>query len=208
MSSSFLSRNRGWSWLYWANFSFYWLIFWWLSWIKPYKIQEDLMKAIYTVIEDRKIGIFESPTGTGKSKFKTVDKFVPFASCGRFNQSQLSRYSLFLVSNDRIFHRKWIFYRLTPAICGQRRNQPPDSFFSKLIGRQLLTNWIFHLPRAAHLHGNNLNWRPWVVMNIVVMQNRLASLFRILNWLKLNFTGDGEPKRLCGLCGINNIALQ
>jgi hypothetical protein len=45
-------------------------------------------------------------------------------------------------------------------------------------------------------------------MNIVVMQNRLASLFRILNWLKLNFTGDGEPKRLCGLCGINNIALQ
>ncbi|CBY41257.1 unnamed protein product [Oikopleura dioica] len=25
------------------------------------------MKAIYTAIEDRKIGIFESPTGTGKS---------------------------------------------------------------------------------------------------------------------------------------------
>ena len=46
---------------------------------KPYKIQEDLMKAIYTAIEDRKIGIFESPTGTGKSKLQLVS-VAPAAS--------------------------------------------------------------------------------------------------------------------------------
>ncbi len=34
------------------------------------------MKAIYTAIEDRKIGIFESPTGTGKSKLEQAYKIV------------------------------------------------------------------------------------------------------------------------------------
>jgi superfamily II DNA or RNA helicase len=34
----------------------------------PYGIQEDFMKKLYETIEKRKIGIFESPTGTGKSK--------------------------------------------------------------------------------------------------------------------------------------------
>ncbi|XP_043943552.1 ATP-dependent DNA helicase DDX11 [Protopterus annectens] len=34
---------------------------------KPYSIQEDFMEALYNVLEDGKIGIFESPTGTGKS---------------------------------------------------------------------------------------------------------------------------------------------
>ena len=30
----------------------------------PYDIQEDLMKNLYSAIEEKKIGIFESPTGT------------------------------------------------------------------------------------------------------------------------------------------------
>ncbi|XP_032893656.1 ATP-dependent DNA helicase DDX11 [Amblyraja radiata] len=34
---------------------------------KPYSIQEEFMTALYNVLEDGKIGIFESPTGTGKS---------------------------------------------------------------------------------------------------------------------------------------------
>ncbi|WVW82792.1 hypothetical protein I302_104803 [Kwoniella bestiolae CBS 10118] len=34
---------------------------------QPYDIQLDLMKVVFRAIEDRKIGIVESPTGTGKS---------------------------------------------------------------------------------------------------------------------------------------------
>ncbi|ODQ49660.1 DNA repair helicase [Saitoella complicata NRRL Y-17804] len=33
----------------------------------PYQIQTDFMRALYTTIDDKCIGIFESPTGTGKS---------------------------------------------------------------------------------------------------------------------------------------------
>ncbi|ODM93421.1 putative ATP-dependent RNA helicase DDX11-like protein 8 [Orchesella cincta] len=33
----------------------------------PYPIQIDFMKALFTALEGRKLGIFESPTGTGKS---------------------------------------------------------------------------------------------------------------------------------------------
>lgn len=33
----------------------------------PYDIQADMMKEVYEVLENRQIGIFESPTGTGKS---------------------------------------------------------------------------------------------------------------------------------------------
>ncbi|XP_059621141.1 ATP-dependent DNA helicase DDX11 [Phlebotomus argentipes] len=33
----------------------------------PYKIQQDFMTALHEVIEERQIGIFESPTGTGKT---------------------------------------------------------------------------------------------------------------------------------------------
>ncbi|XP_066446995.1 ATP-dependent DNA helicase DDX11 isoform X3 [Eleutherodactylus coqui] len=33
----------------------------------PYPIQEQFMTALYQVLEDGKVGIFESPTGTGKS---------------------------------------------------------------------------------------------------------------------------------------------
>ncbi|KAI1289433.1 putative ATP-dependent RNA helicase DDX11-like protein 8 [Halotydeus destructor] len=34
---------------------------------KPYSIQVDFMKELYGVLNERKIGLFESPTGTGKS---------------------------------------------------------------------------------------------------------------------------------------------
>ncbi|KAK4498434.1 hypothetical protein PRZ48_011092 [Zasmidium cellare] len=34
---------------------------------QPYDIQQDFMEAMYDCIEDGKVGIFESPTGTGKS---------------------------------------------------------------------------------------------------------------------------------------------
>ncbi|XP_078487454.1 ATP-dependent DNA helicase DDX11-like [Ciona intestinalis] len=34
---------------------------------EPYSIQVDFMKSLYQAIEDKNIGIFESPTGTGKS---------------------------------------------------------------------------------------------------------------------------------------------
>lgn len=34
---------------------------------RAYKIQLDLMQAIFRAIEDGKVGVFESPTGTGKS---------------------------------------------------------------------------------------------------------------------------------------------
>jgi len=33
----------------------------------PYPIQLELMRTLYSCIQDGKIGIFESPTGTGKS---------------------------------------------------------------------------------------------------------------------------------------------
>ncbi|KAJ9588736.1 hypothetical protein L9F63_017971 [Diploptera punctata] len=33
----------------------------------PYPIQKDFMKHLYLALEERKLGIFESPTGTGKS---------------------------------------------------------------------------------------------------------------------------------------------
>ena len=31
---------------------------------EPYSIQNDFMKALYKALEERKFGIFESPTGT------------------------------------------------------------------------------------------------------------------------------------------------
>ncbi|KAJ3659284.1 hypothetical protein Zmor_010980 [Zophobas morio] len=34
---------------------------------QPYSIQHNFMKCLYDVIENKKLGIFESPTGTGKS---------------------------------------------------------------------------------------------------------------------------------------------
>src|ERR1700761_7881011 len=34
---------------------------------QPYSIQLEFMRSLYNCIEDKKVGIFESPTGTGKS---------------------------------------------------------------------------------------------------------------------------------------------
>lgn len=31
---------------------------------KPYGIQQEFMRELYTTLEDGKIGVFESPTGT------------------------------------------------------------------------------------------------------------------------------------------------
>lgn len=33
----------------------------------PYPIQKDFMEALFRALEEGKLGIFESPTGTGKS---------------------------------------------------------------------------------------------------------------------------------------------
>ncbi|KAJ8943644.1 hypothetical protein NQ318_005646 [Aromia moschata] len=33
----------------------------------PYEIQQNFMKNLYLALETKKLGIFESPTGTGKS---------------------------------------------------------------------------------------------------------------------------------------------
>jgi hypothetical protein len=30
----------------------------------PYKIQEDFMSSLFSALEDKRLGIFESPTGT------------------------------------------------------------------------------------------------------------------------------------------------
>lgn len=34
---------------------------------EPYHIQQDFMRKLYACIEDGNVGVFESPTGTGKS---------------------------------------------------------------------------------------------------------------------------------------------
>jgi hypothetical protein len=34
---------------------------------QPYRVQQEFMDALYQVLESRQIGIFESPTGTGKT---------------------------------------------------------------------------------------------------------------------------------------------
>lgn len=40
---------------------------WSFPYAQPYSIQLDLMQALYDAIDTRRIGVFESPTGTGKS---------------------------------------------------------------------------------------------------------------------------------------------
>lgn len=37
----------------------------------PYSIQHDFMHNLYSVIENKKLGIFESPTGTVSTKMQT-----------------------------------------------------------------------------------------------------------------------------------------
>ena len=40
---------------------------------EPYQIQKDFMRNLYSTIEQKKIGIFESPTGTGS--YWSLDTF-------------------------------------------------------------------------------------------------------------------------------------
>ena len=81
---------------------------------KPYKIQEDLMKAIYKAIEHRKIGIFESPTGTGKSKFKAAkENSAVFSLVEDFIKANyhVTHYFLFLMiefSTGNEFSTAWL----------------------------------------------------------------------------------------------------
>ena len=39
---------------------------------KPYDIQLDFMKALYNTLEEEKVGIFESPTGTVHKQFTFI----------------------------------------------------------------------------------------------------------------------------------------
>lgn len=43
---------------------------------EPYNIQKDFMEELYNVLEEGKVGIFESPTGTVRSLQKTSFKFT------------------------------------------------------------------------------------------------------------------------------------
>jgi chromosome transmission fidelity protein 1 len=43
---------------------------------QPYPIQHDFMRCLYDVIENKKLGIFESPTGTVSKLFVAI-----FATC-------------------------------------------------------------------------------------------------------------------------------
>ena len=43
---------------------------------RPYDIQLNFMKALYKTLELKKVGIFESPTGTVIEEFSTVILFI------------------------------------------------------------------------------------------------------------------------------------
>lgn len=50
---------------------------------EPYGIQKDFMKELYNVLDQGKIGIFESPTGTVSKGFQLQQKepfFTQFVS--------------------------------------------------------------------------------------------------------------------------------
>lgn len=47
----------------------------------PYDIQKDFMEALYNVLEQGKVGIFESPTGTVR---KHIDLFFFYVSTRKF----------------------------------------------------------------------------------------------------------------------------
>jgi chromosome transmission fidelity protein 1 len=45
---------------------------------EPYNIQKDFMEELYNVLEEGKVGIFESPTGTVRSLQKTSFSLLNF----------------------------------------------------------------------------------------------------------------------------------
>ena len=125
--------------------------FWWLSREKPYKIQEDLMRAIYTAIEDRKIGIFESPTGTGKSKWKystlqifnCITHFATFRSINHVTACFFFLMIKFSTGNE--FSTAW------PAQFANNGKINRPFLLRNFIGGQLLTNWISSALHLSHL---------------------------------------------------------
>jgi hypothetical protein len=42
----------------------------------PYPIQQDFMQALYTTLESKSVGIFESPTGTVPDLYQ-IRKLIP-----------------------------------------------------------------------------------------------------------------------------------
>lgn len=48
---------------------------------RPYKIQVDLMNAIYDCIERKQVGLFESPTGTVSSISHTRTYMLSLSQC-------------------------------------------------------------------------------------------------------------------------------
>ena len=55
---------------------------------EPYGIQEKFMHSLYSVLEEKKLGIFESPTGTVRAvTFLLLScKFLSLSSAGKVNE--------------------------------------------------------------------------------------------------------------------------
>ena len=45
---------------------------------KPYSIQLDFMRSLYTALDNRCIGLFESPTGTSRVFYRCFGQSVRF----------------------------------------------------------------------------------------------------------------------------------
>lgn len=57
---------------------------------QPYTIQDQFMRALYSVVENRKIGIFESPTGTGKTLSLMCSALKWLSDNDQLNRSDLA----------------------------------------------------------------------------------------------------------------------
>lgn len=69
-----------------------------------YAIQIDLMQAVFSAIEDGKIGVFESPTGTVRSY--TLDKFRLICVClGEVVEPYMCR--VYVATNERGPEQVW-----------------------------------------------------------------------------------------------------
>jgi len=56
---------------------------------KPYAIQQDFMRELYTTLEDGKIGLFESPTGTVLRLLPCNTVFISCWHLGKIHESDL-----------------------------------------------------------------------------------------------------------------------